>query len=302
MVPPEPEQPAGPRYRALDMLHKAHAPSVKGRGPYWRPPAPDCVPAVRVPAWTWHAPIPADVARVAVLDANAAYLAAASSVEVALGALEHAEGPRPFDRHRPGFWLVSLPTWQHDGIMPPWGTGRVAGDWWLPTPTVDLLEQLAEDGWCARVEIHDAWTSSTPCRLRAWAMRIRDDRARAMATGNTELVAAIKLGYSQAVTMLGTEQGSKIYRPDWSTAIRAQHAASMWRSAWKALQTGAPLLAAGTVDELAYDRERVVDWWRDTERGQHTPIRIDVTGQQLGTFKVKEVHPVVDGVLMDAEA
>lgn len=275
-------------YRALDMLIKQHAPEVKGRKPYLRPPVPKVYREVWVPAWNWHLPIPDGVERLAVLDVNAAYLAAASSVEVAHGQLTHTAA-RVFDRRSPGYWLIRPPAWNDSRLMHPLGTRKLPGLLWVTTPTITLLADLEHEGFLELGSIIDSYTSEERCRLRAWTDHVKADRAEAIDAGNTDRLAEIKQGYSSAVTILGNEVGCAAFRPDWSQHIRAQHAATMWRRAWAIVRTGTPVYGAGTVDELVIDHTTARQFWAARDHRPAPPIRIDQTGITLGTVKVKDV-------------
>jgi len=275
-------------YRALDMLTRTYAPKVTGRVPYWRPVPPPVTSLVVVPTWYWERKPAITEDPLCVLDANGSYLSAATSVEVAHGQLARS-GRRQFDRNVPGYWLVDVHPWQHDRIVSPLGTGtrhRDEGKIWLTTPTVQLLQHLTDEGYWPGVDVRDSWTSRTRCRLRGWSGAIAHDREKALAQGDTELYDRIKLGYSQAVTMMGAEGKSLLHRPDWSMAIRAQAAASCWRAAWAADLAGHSPVAMRRVDELVFPRYAVASWWSS---GGTTPVRVDTTGRRLGTFKVKGV-------------
>ena len=295
------------KYRALDMLHRSHAPKLSGRPPFWRPKAPECTPRVQVPSWAWHRPLTSDDGQfLTILDANGAYLSAAASVEVAHGTLVHTGGIQ-FDRSLPGYWLVMAHPWPcWDRIMSPLGgrpgarRGSTGSAVWLTTPTVRLLEQLVDHGQWPDVEVLDSWTDERSIRLRTWASAIRRDReavhVRTCPTPNRDATccaphaqeARIKEGYATAVVMLGQQHTkSPIYRPDWMNAIRAQSAASIWRKAWGGLMQGYALVAAGHVDELVYPRRQAIELWSKARAGLPVPVRIDTSGIALGGFKVK---------------
>lgn len=274
-------------YRALDMLIKQHPPKVAGRAPYWRPEAPKVHREVRTPAWNWRVTVPDDVEALAVLDVNAAYLAAMSSVEVAHGKLTHT-GAITFDRRRPGYWQITVPTWNHPTIMSPVGSGQ-QDLMWVTTPTLALLTTLEEHGLLVTDTPHDSYTSDTRCRLRAWTDHVKTDRAAALAAGDTAQYEDIKQGYSSALTILGNEIGSAAFRPDWSQHGRAQHAATMWRTGYRLTCAGIPVYAARTVDELVIRYDDAVQIWRDQQAGLTTPVKIDQEGRTLGTVKVKAV-------------
>ena len=251
-------------YRALDMLTRTYAPKVTGRVPYWRPVPPPVTSLVVVPTWYWERKPAITEDPLCVLDANGSYLSAATSVEVAHGQLARL------------LRAVDLPA-RANLLDLACRTGY---------PTVQLLQHLTDEGYWPGVDVRDSWTSRTRCRLRGWSGAIAHDREKALAQGDTELYDRIKLGYSQAVTMMGAEGKSLLHRPDWSMAIRAQAAASCWRAAWAADLAGHSPVAMRRVDELVFPRYAVASWWSS---GGTTPVRVDTTGRRLGTFKVKGV-------------
>jgi hypothetical protein len=96
---------------------------------------------------------------------------------------------------------------------------------------------------------------------------------------------AFKQGYSAALSMMLTGEKCLTRRPDWTHTIYAQHAAATWRKAWRWTFTGRPLVAMGSVDEVA-----VLSG--DVPAVLHTPkppFRFDPTGRQPGAFKPKRV-------------
>lgn len=299
-------------YRALDRLLDTTPPLLKGRRPFWRPTPPPCHRDVREPQWRWDLPLrawrstaPGPVRRcwspsphlagaavfrdddtIRVLDCNAAYLAAASTVEVAHARLDRTR-VIPFDAARPGYWQIEIFPWQVPSIWSPLGTGQMPARAWLTTPTVALLAKLVDEGFWPEVRVHDSWTTEHRCRLRNWTDLVSGHRREALATGDTDTYEQIKIGYSQAVTIMGVDRKSKIFRPDWSQHIRAQHAANMWRKAWGAWSVGCPVLASGTVDEFTVVARHLDALTERQQQGHRTPIRVDESGRSLGSFKTK---------------
>ena len=277
------------RYRALDMLTSSCVPMLAKRPPYWRPSMAEPENRVWVPAWSWRAPIAIEdrPGQVTVLDSNANYLSAISTVEVAHGGLQHT-GCIPFDPSLPGYWQMRRYPWQDPRIMSPLGTGGGRSDMvWLTTPTVQLLSQLAADGYWPDVDVIDSWTSPTRCRLRRWSDRIRSDRAAAIGHQNEPWLGQIKLGYSQAVTIMADGSLDKVHRPDWARHIRAQAAASVWRRGWSLVLAGRPLIGAGRIDELVLDRPTACQLWSRRAARPAPPIVLDHESYSLGTFKAK---------------
>ena len=276
-------------YRALDMLHARYGPRLRGREPFWRPTPAPVSAEVWEPRWTWRRPVTSgDGTRIGTLDANGAFLGAICTVEVAHGALAHTPR-RSFHRAVPGLWLIDWHPWNYaDRIVSPLGSRRDVERVWVTTPTMQLLENLCAEGVWPGLDVYDSWTCTDRCRLRAWGVHMRDDRARAMAHGDRPLVAAIKLGYSQAVTVMATSGAARVHRADWAQHIRGQHAASTWRKAWACINAGVRLGGMGAVDELSIS-------WDDVERlraaaayGTPAPLTLDQTGVALGAWKVKE--------------
>lgn len=280
------------RFRALDQLIKV-APQIGRRPPYWRPaPAPIDPTMLIEPAWGWRRePQPGDRVddAVVILDAIGAYLASASSVEVAHDALTHT-GARAPDRAAVGYWLVMLPPWQGHRLPPPWGDRQLPdGPLWITGPTMRNLLDLADakQPACDRPEVLDSWLGGTPMRLRKWTDIVAAARADAIRAHDRVLYEAVKTGYSQAVTLMGTGEGTKVHRPDWGHAIRAQHAATFWWKCWRAEQAGYAPLGLAQVDELALTRHDATDIWTRQQNGLKVPLHIDLTGQKLGAFKPK---------------
>lgn len=306
-------------YRALDHLIKVAPPKVRGREPFWRPTPAAPWKDVREPAWNFradltektplHGPATAQTRiwglphhqygillegdTVVTLDTNAAYLAAASSVDVAHGKLSRTK-KIPFSSKLPGYWLIDVHPWTVQHIWSPLGTATLPTRAWLTTPTVTLLAQLSEAGYWPGVTVHDSWTCPTRTRLRAWTDLVADHRRAALSIGDTERYDEIKTGYSQAVTLMQMTHRSPCFRPDWSAHIRTQHAATMWRKAWQSWAQGCPVLASGTTDEISVPIEALRPMTLDLDR--ESPIRLDESGATLGTFKVKTATLVTDWV------
>lgn len=310
-------------YRALDLLIEQTPPTVRGRNPYWRPKPAVPASLVREPSWSWRmgmresaplrgpdgqptrawAPACAEsdskavlLARdtVLTLDANAAYLAAASSVDLAHGRLNHTKR-LPFDRRIPGYWEIRVYPWLVPGIWSPLGMAQHPDRIWVTTPTAALLASLVDMGYWRGVEVLDSWTCPTPCRVRNWSARVNSDRCSALQDRDRERYDAVKLGYSQAITLMGMDKKSLCYRPDWAQSIRAQHAANMWRRAFGALTRGCPVIAAGTTDELSVISGPYRSLMAQARlEGRPAPIVLDDSGQQLGTFKIKNATTAGD--------
>lgn len=245
-------------------------------------PVPGFLGDVHIPVWEWQRPTPKDADTVE-LDVTAAWPSAASSVRVAHGQLQR-HPYREFDKS-PGYWQVDLRGvhWGHGAdLMSPLGTGAHRDRPWLATPTVALLVELAAAGHWDDVTILDSWTSEQPVALTKWSNWIRDTRVNLRQAGEAETLARFKVSYAQAVAMMGTGEGTDYFRPDWNHAIRAQSAATLWRKLWHCVLTGhGPVWAGDTdaVEFLADDLTALLDM-------PSPPIRIDSTGDTLGTLKV----------------
>lgn len=280
--------------RALDLLIRQYPPMVGSRPPYWRPMPAPCAGEVYEPAWNWRSRQEApEGTRVRVLDANGAYLAAASSVEVAHGRLVRC--PRvAFERNKPGYWLVDIDpdAWTYRDVVSPLGTALVEGPTWLTTPTVALLADLTDLGLWPGLDIRDAWLGQYRVRLRRWATALRDIRAEIMTRGDQAAYDRFKVAYSAAVTTMQVDRKSAMFRPDWSQHIRTQHAATMWRRMFRAAhEVGHPPLGAGTVDEIAWTDASVARFRVMAGRGFPAPVILDETGVKLGAFKTKQLVP-----------
>lgn len=295
---------AQPTYKAMDMLTGEHTPTLKGRPPFWRPKAPTVMGEVRLPTWDWERPrfddrppVPDD--ELVSLDINAAFLSACSSGVFAHGALEHTGDASLL---RPGLYLIDAHPWQEAEIVSPLGMQPLDDDRiWVAHPTALLLDKLSRDGFWPGLQIHDAWTSATSCRLRKWTDAVKQDRAdviraRAQTTPGSaariEVDArykAVKDGYSIAVQLMkgpakGAKAKSEVRRPDWYATVHAQHAASMWRKAWSTVLAGHGPVAMGSVDELTY----TADDLRELQFRAEPVLKIDPMGITLGTLSVKE--------------
>jgi hypothetical protein len=290
-------------YRALAMLENEYEPTLKRRSPYWRPRPAACTREAHVPAWNWTHPDYDDSLNMAltILDANGAFISAASSASFAHGELEHT-GARAAYKGFPGYYRIDAHSWSDPRIVSPLGSIHPEGKVWVPHPTVALLLQLQDMGYWPEVRIHDAWTCASSVRFRAWATAVNNDRAAALRDVEVaarlgtdaeleeaeEWYEAVKTGYSMAVQLMrgpapDSPVKSAVKRPDWYDTIHAQHAASTWRKVWGCVVAGFVPVAMGSVDEVMWDSED----FKDIEAAGL--LKLDQTGIQLGAFKVKEV-------------
>lgn len=292
-------------FPALRVLERQTPPLKYGRAPYWRAPVTPPSRDAYTPSWNWQSPHEfEDGLRVAVLDVNAAYLAAIGSARIAhshltnRGPIHHFPDPRDV---APGYYRITVPNWSFSGtIVHPLGdTARVQAEdtLWIAGPTLVLLLELSEAGHLGYFEILDAWTADVACELRSWAERLRSLRGECMdriELAQTEMrrrheVArydALKTGYSAALSMMLDGSKCLTRRPDWAHTIYAQHAAATWRKAWRWTFTGHPLVAMGAVDEIAVlqsDLKPGIDRPRP-------PFRYDPSGRQPGALKPKTTY------------
>lgn len=293
-----------PVYRALAMLENEHEPKLRRRSPYWRPRPAPCWRDVHLPAWNWVHPEYHEGLRMdlTLLDANGAFLSAASSASFAHGELERTGALSTF-RKLPGYYRIDAHSWQDERIVSPLGSAETGMKVWVMHSTVEYLLQLTEAGYWPGVDIHDSWTCPDSVRLRAWATAVNNDRAEALRARAADpdhdphadececracaAYDAVKLGYAQAVQLMrGPAEGgrvkSAVKRPDWHDTIHAQHAASTHRQVWKCLQAGFEPVMMGSVDEVVWPTETLAVI---RERGL---MKLDDSGVQLGHFKTKE--------------
>lgn len=300
-----------PVFRALSMLEHEHTPLLRRRAPYWRPRPAPCHRDVHLPAWNWVHPDYHDGLNMdlTVLDAIGAFVSAASSATFAHGALEHTGALADFAK-LPGYYRIDSHAWSDPRIVSPLGSAQLPDKIWVAAPTVELLMQLAEDGYWPQVHISDSWTCPDKVRFREWATAVNNARAAALRDCDAaeisgteaeqaeadEWYEAVKLGYSVAVQLMrgpaeGNEVKSGVRRPDWHDTIHAQHAASTWRKVWKCVEAGYEPVMMGSVDEVIFPtialEEELVH--PSLTAGRATALlKVDNSGIQLGAFKVKE--------------
>lgn len=290
--------------RTLAKLEGELAPTLYGVQPFWRPkPCPvakDYRPKV-IPAWDWTSPTWADhldETRVS-MDANAAWLAAASGVRIGHGALDvHVTGSQDYER-RPGYYLVRVykESWKRWDLPHPLGYAdseyHVAFDGfvWMTHHTYELIVWLhRQDQWWGTPDIVESWTSKKSARLQEWTKWVNGLRAVATMRGDQEAINRIKLSYAQAIEMMPGHEKCNIRRPDWKDAILSRCAAEAWRKAFYAREAGYKILRMHAVDEVVLtqaDFHRLLDAPEDQR-----PFRIDQSGLSLGAYKAKtEIAP-----------
>ncbi len=292
--------------RILAALEGEYAPlRRRQREPYWWPPLPGMAFAADViTSWEWERPYSGEVA---VLDRSGAFVAAASSVLVAHGQLEHT-GPCEF-HDRPGYYLVQVHPWHESNSLPhplgEWGSRQA--EVWIPAPAVALLRDLADAGRWPDVTVLDSYTGDG-VRLSKWATGfVNTLRAEAITEygRDSDQYAAVKTGFGQALALMLGRQGDeqrrewhcKARRPDWTHAIQAQSAATLWRWADDCLTVAPDLgpVALRNVDELVIPQAALEVVTTTKRSGGRAPLGIDPAGIKLGTFKVKAAEAWKDG-------
>lgn len=306
-----PRTPQG-AYKLLDIFEKKGlAPLVDWKAPFWLPSVGPQLREVfelaHVPVLDWSRRLPADGTPMTSVDANAAYIAAASSAVFAHGALENfgafdlpAGAPIP-----PGYYLVDVYPWSLGAPGSPLGAQEVDGSRvWVTHVTYGMLRDLVygshwtPGGHWPDVTFYDSFVSQTKMRMTDWTDVIRDMRASCIDLGDRAAYEAVKLGYSQAIQMWGIAPDPKgtapkdrkkhnlAWRPDWVHTIHSQHAFNMFRRAYQATVAGRPPYIVGgpghLTDGMAFQTSDLTAILAATK----SPFRLDATTKSLGTFKV----------------
>lgn len=236
-----------PGVAGVGLLRDRYAP---GAAPYWAPSFDGCE-AIRGTAddaagfmWTTPSAIRCPAAdHVHGYDVNRQYLSAAANAELAVGQLGHT-GRIRFDQTRAGYWLISPQAWNVPHMPHPAGGGPRRGGMrgsWVTTPTMRLLNEIADHGFIAGPDVIDSWTADKSARImRPWAEAIRDGLNRAERITEpafvdrlkpAEVIPLLKQTYRETVGMLG-RPGGRVYRPDWRHTIAALARANLYRRLW----------------------------------------------------------------------
>ncbi|MFJ6530873.1 hypothetical protein ACIQMZ_37205 [Streptomyces longwoodensis] len=299
-----PETDTVPMFPALSRMERRPElqPRVFGREPYWRAPVTTASRDAYVPAWNWTSPTAPDVppAQRLTLDANGAYLGALGGIDVAhshltrRGPVDYPIGPKEV---LPGYYLIDVPYWPFSGtIVHPLGDSarlETESRVWIAHPTLILLLELQDQGVIS-VEILDSWNAQARTNLRKWQAHLKQVRAElldAIEQAQTDAARAFhrarydafKEGYSAALSMMLTGEKCKTHRPDWTHAVHAQHAATMWRKGWRWTGAGYPIVSMGHTDELTVLAEDLAPAMSRPK----PPFRYDPTGHALGAMKPK---------------
>jgi hypothetical protein len=305
-VTEHPETDTIPMYPALNRMERRPElqPRRHDREPYWRAPITPASADVYIPHWNWQWRGALDIPgqQLLTLDANGAYLAALGSLDkVAHSHLSHTgtiSWPLSPREVLPGYYRIQVPHWNFDNtIVSPLGDSsrlETENTMWVAHPTLVLLLELLEEGVLGDLQIEDSWTAQAHTHFRKWAAHLRQMRTElldAIAQGQTEAARAglrqrydaFKEGYSAALSMMLTGDKCRTQRPDWTHAVYAQHAATMWRKGWRWTATGHPLIGMGHTDELtvlAADLPAVMS-------RPKPPFRFDPSGVAIGALKPK---------------
>lgn len=170
-----------------------------------------------------------------------AYLAAMTTTEVAGFHLAHETRVTTFNKRRAGWWRVDVAPWHLHHLMPdPAGYGPALDDGsrWLTTPRLTLLDDLEREGVHGGFQIHEAWTAPAQANvLRPYAAKLRTmyDHGHEIRdeTERTLIHEAVKDVYRQQYA-LWQSSTSSVQRRDWSAAVTAMSAVTVWRACWKA--------------------------------------------------------------------
>lgn len=274
------------KFRLLDLLEGELLPKKRHSRAKYRPPAlPSTITdAVWMPSWNWTYKGPDARTRrkqpVVFVDANAAYLSAASSVLVAFDTLTRT-GPLERYPRLPGYYRIRIErgAWQDSRWCSPLGEAPYREVIWIAEPTMTLLSERVRDDEWPDIEIVDSLTSTETCRLSDWTNRLRDMRAVLLDDGDRQAYDVFKIAYSQAVQMMQGSDKCAMRRPDWAHAIRSQHRANFWRKVWTCAKAGHGPIASGRVDGLVFT-EPDLDAIKKLEL-----LRFDESGKAFGTFK-----------------
>lgn len=287
--------------RLLAALEGELAPRRRGRDPYWRAPMPKFNAGFAseyrkvIPGWSWTHPQWEEfrgVERVE-MDANAAWLSAASGVRLGWGALTvHRQGVDAEFRGEPGYYLVRVygESWTDRYLPHPLGANPVGATWdgfvWMTHHTLDLIRWLhAQDAWWGVPTVHESFTAEQAVNLQDWTQYVNSLRAVAMTREDQEALERIKLAYAQAIQMLPGHEKAKVARPDWYDAIISRHSAETFRKMFRAREAHITPLRMNAVDAVVFTRDDVTKLLGMDKR----PFRVDQSGLTLGAFKVKSV-------------
>jgi len=281
--------------------HGPFAPRRAKRGPWWQATMPPIAVDARTSAWTWERDGYSGPG--VVLDRNGAWPSSTSSVTVAHGGFEDTGAVDEITGAvRPGYYLVTCYPWSETGMPHPLGHVKPGEQVWIAAPRMGLLRDLADAGRWPDTTAAGSWTGE-PCRLREWAQFVGQLRqhARTVYGQGSDADEAVKVAFGQAMGLLRGSWAEdstlprkvwkcKARRLDWAQHIEDQAAVTLWRAADECRQAagGSGPVALRNVDELvipsaAFDAVTSVI----LPGRKRPPVRIDPTGIEFGTFKVK---------------
>lgn len=276
----------------------------KGRGnvPRWKPAWERCDPAgdhVTEQAYArtwWSAPTPSPLRYLHGFDSHRAYLGAAGvSEKLSMDALVRSP-LKDFDRNSAGYWQCVVPHWNETRMPHPIGPKSAAGTTvWVTTPTLTLIEDLANQGYIEMPAILDSWVAPVIDRakpydrtrriLRTWAETLDKAADAALDEPRAEdaklLEWTIKKMYKAAFGNWLDDTG-RIWRPDWSHSVLAKARTNTWRKAWSVGMATGRWPETIHVDEIVYASDKADPYddiphnFRVTPRGERP---------RLGMFK-----------------
>ncbi|MEV8435710.1 DUF927 domain-containing protein [Streptomyces chartreusis] len=274
------------------------APFLRRTSPRWQPERPAVIEAARVmDGWSWEREN--YDGEVVVMDRNGSWPTAVSSVRVVHGEFEHTgpvddlTGQAP----APGYYRVRVYPWTETDLPSPLGSETVGEERWITGTRMHLLADLTAAGRWPDASASDSWTG-TAVRLSSWAHLIGECRRYALETHGRESGAysAVKESFGQSMgLMYGSlddtagvtrrKWNCRSRRTDWVHAIKDQASATIWRTADKVRQLGdgmAPV-SLRNVDELVLPAGALAA----ATEGERPALRLDDSGTQFGTWKVK---------------
>jgi hypothetical protein len=271
------------------------APRRGGRWPLWIPERPGMIEGVQVrDGWTFERDDYEGEA--VVLDRNASWPSAVSSVVVAHGALVHrGELGEVTGQPDPGYYRVMVHPWTEDDMPSPLEGAPVGSEWWITGTKLQLLTDLVAAGRWPDVHVYDAYTAA-PVRLREWAHLLGEVRRYSLDTygRDSDAYAVQKTAFGMAtVMMLGAPDGTvgrkwfcKSRRTDWTHAIKDQAAVTVWRTADKVRTAGVRPLSIRATDELVIPADAL----ETVTAGESPAVKLSEDESAFGTWKLKDTE------------
>jgi hypothetical protein len=228
---------------------------------------------------------------VLVLDRNASYPSACSSVPLAPNVLRPVtlEGD-PKAQGLAGIARVIVPEWPRADLPHPLGRNAIPGEALvIPSGTLEELWVLHRQGLISEPQVTGAFMGRrNTSLLEPFYKAVR--QARAEYAGDQAMTIAIKRSSSITVRLLyPISAKSPWWRPDWYGALVGQAMMRHWIRARQAVDAGAVLCGLDSTDEAAY----LVPDGADPETWAPEPYKVDKSGRQFGAVKPKPVtvHP-----------